>query len=1165
MWASAWRQQMGYLTFCSSVAFVLPVLACAVLCRDRPWIWLLGSGAFFGTWLWLGPLQAGFGDSAPVSGVSPAVMAAALSAVLLVPGIVASRQRLREAAARTAHSERRYRIVADFTYDWEYWQAPDGGLRYVSPSCERITGYTVEALSRDPGLLERMVHPDDRALMAGHLMEFAGRPSEMESDFRIVRSDGEIRWIGHVCRPVYGEHGEYLGRRVSNRDITPRKQAEEALRRSAFHLREAQRVANLGSWELDLAEGRLEWSDQVYRIFEIDPEQFGASYEAFLALVHPDDREAVDEAYRRSVAERLPYEIVHRLLMPDGRLKYVCERCETFYGDDGRPLRSVGTVQDISEQRRLEDGSRLLAAIVEASDDAIIGASLEGIVISWNRAAERIYGYSAGEIVGQPVIRLCPTDRREEARNLLTRVGQGEHFVQFETVRRRRDGTDVPVSQTVFPFHDSAGRTAGVAAISRDITERRRVERENKERFDLAEAVFNHNVGCLAILDRDFNFVRVNPAYARACRREVSEFTGRNHFELYPSEARSIFDEVVRSGLPYETFARPFVFPDQPERGTTYWDWSLVPILDGEGRVEYLVLSLYEVTERERAEEQLRLAGVAFSHTRDAVMITDAQGTIVSVNQAFESITGYPSGAALGRNPRLLNSGQNDADFYAQFWHTLQTEGYWSGEIWNRHRDGHVFPEWQSISAVKGADGQTTHYVSIFTDITEFKQAEAQIRYLSYHDDLTGLPNRAFFQVRLDQLIEAAERDRSRIALLVLDLDHFKTINDSLGHSVGDQLLQQVADRLKANADLGDTVARQGGDEFIIALASCDATRAAHVADDIMSSVAEPYAVGGQTLVVTPSLGISLYPHDAADAESLIKSADVAMYHAKSLGRNSYQFFSAEMSAVAAERLALENALHQAVSNGEFLLYYQPQIEVSSRRLVGLEALIRWRHPEMGWVPPLRFIPVAEETGFINQIGRWVLEEACRQQRAWQADGLSIVPIAVNLSALQLQKGDFAEQLDALMSPTGLDPAFLELELTETAVMRDAGRMAEMLQKLRERGIRFAIDDFGTGYSSLGRLRRFPVDKLKIDQSFIRDVTGTEDNATITRAIIALAKQLRLKVLAEGVETAEQFEFLEEAGCDEVQGYYFSRPVPAAEVVRWLSGDGIAGEIQDRR
>lgn len=964
-----------------------------------------------------------------------AAMGATLLSVLLVLGVAASRQRLWDAALRISSSERRYRIVADFNYDWEYWQAPDGRLHYVSPSCESLTGYSADALLDEPSLLERMIHPEDWGVFDRHLRDFSGRPAELEADFRIVRADGEVRWIGHVCRPVYGEQGEYLGRRVSNRDITPRKRAEEAWRRGELHLREAQRLANLGSWELDLAKGRLEWSEQVFRIFEIDPQHFGASYEAFLALVHPEDREVVNRAYTQSVADRRLYQIVHRLLMPDGRIKHVCERGETYYGENGQPLRSVGTVQDISEQRRLENDSRQLASIVESSDDAIIGASLDGIVVNWNRAAERIFGYAAAEIVGQHLSRLCPPEKSAEVREVFDRLLRGEHVVQFETLRLKKGGTPFPVSQTVFLFKDSEGRTAGVAAISRDITARK------------------------------------------------------------------------------------------------------------------------------LAEEQLRLAGVAFNHTRDAVLIADAEGRILSVNQAFENITGYTAAEVLGRNPRLMKSGRHEVDFYARFWQELQTEGYWSGEIWNRHRNGYVFPAWQSISAVKDSEGRICHYVSIFTDITEYKDAEAQIQYLSYHDDLTGLPNRAFFQMRLDQLIAAAERDQSRIALLVLDLDHFKTVNDSLGHSTGDELLRQVSERLKANIGLGDTLARQGGDEFIIALADCDATKAAHVAEDIGTALSQSYAVGSQTLVVTPSLGVSLYPHDGSDAETLIRCADVAMYRAKSLGRNSHQFYSSEMSALAAERLTLENALHQALPNREFVLHYQPQLDLRSGRLVGLEALIRWRHPGMGWVPPLRFIPVAEDTGVIGQIGWWVLEEACRQQKAWADRGLSLVPVAVNLSPLQLHKGDFPERIQSLLAAGGLEPSSLELELTETAVMRDAGKMEDMLRKLKALGIRLAIDDFGTGYSSLGRLRRFQVDKLKIDQSFIRNVSETEDNATITRAIIALAKQLHLKVLAEGVETAEQLRFLREAGCDEVQGYYFSRPVSADEILPWLSGertDGLA-------
>ncbi|CAI8881703.1 diguanylate cyclase [Methylococcus capsulatus] len=940
------------------------------------------------------------------------------------------------------------------------------------------------------------------------------------------------------------------------------KRAEAALRRSAFHLREAQQVANLGSWELDLVQGRLEWSDQVFRIFEIDPERFEASYEAFLALVHPDDRERVDAAYRRSIADRGSYEIVHRLLMPDGRVKHVRERCQTFYSEDGRPLRSVGTVWDVTSFHETEEKLHRLAAIVESTGDTVIVSDLQGRIRTWNKGAERMWGYAAEEIIGQPVTVLPPLAKQGEPGQILRRVIDEHEVVRFESRGLHKDGRDFPISLTVSPLFDAENRLTGVSAIIRDITEMERLKATLQERLKLVEMVFQYSVSCLVVLDPQFNFIRVNPAYARACRRDVAEFEGRNHFELYPSDARFIFEEVVRTRQPFEAVARPFTFPDQPERGVTYWDWNLVPVLDGKGEVEYLLFSLVDVTDRQKATAQLRLIETAFQHTRDAVLITDARARILQVNPAFETITGYSAGEVVGRTPRMLQSGRHDGAFYRRFWQALETEGHWSGEIWNRHRDGHIFPAWQSVSAVKGPDGSTTHYVSIFTDISEFKRAEAQIRYLSYHDDLTGLPNRAYFQARLDQLIEAAARDRRQIALVVLDLDRFKTINDSLGHSVGDELLCQVAERIQDCTGQGDFVARQGGDEFVVILADSDAVRAARVANAMISAIAKPAVVGGRTLIVTPSLGISLYPHDAGDSESLIKSADAAMYHAKSLGRNTYQFFSAEMIAVASERLALENALHQALSNGEFRLYYQPQIEVCSRRLIGLEALIRWRHPEVGWVPPLRFIPLAEETGIIHRIGRWVLEEACRQQREWQAAGLCIVPVAVNLSPLQLQKDDFPEQVEALLSGCRLAPGLLELELTETAVMRDVGRMSDMLRKLKERGTRFSIDDFGTGYSSLGYLNRFPVDKLKIDQSFIRDVTRREDHAAITRAIIALAKQLHLKVVAEGVETAEQLEFLERAGCDEVQGFYFSRPVPADEIAGWLSREGA---VQDRR
>ncbi|MDA0191014.1 MAG: EAL domain-containing protein, partial [Proteobacteria bacterium] len=491
-------------------------------------------------------------------------------------------------------------------------------------------------------------------------------------------------------------------------------------------------------------------------------------------------------------------------------------------------------------------------------------------------------------------------------------------------------------------------------------------------------------------------------------------------------------------------------------------------------------------------------------------------------------------------------SGRHDAGFYRAMWESIRTQGSWQGEIWNRDKNGRVFPEWLSVSVVRDAHGEVDHYVGLFTDISERKRAEERIRHMAEHDALTGLPNRVLLGDRLSQAIAAAQRERRVMALIFLDLDRFKNINDSLGHQIGDRLLQAVAGRIVGTLRGSDTVSRPGGDEFILLLpeiAHPDA--AARIAEKLIEALARPCVIDGHELAVTASLGISIYPEDGEDAETLIRNADTAMYHSKESGRNVYHFFRPEMNARVFERMSLEHSLRRALERSEFRLHYQPQIDIATRRLIGMEALVRWQSPELGLVSPARFIPVAEDSGLILPLGAWVLGEACRQARAWQVAGLPALPVAVNISALQFRQPNFVGVVEQVLAQSGLAPECLELELTESIMMHAAERNIEVLDTLRRMGVKVAIDDFGTGYSSLAYLKRLPIDKLKIDQAFVRDIATDADDAAIIAAIIGLAHNLKLRVIAEGVESEAQLEFLRHGGCQEVQGYLFSPPLPA--------------------
>lgn len=565
-----------------------------------------------------------------------------------------------------------------------------------------------------------------------------------------------------------------------------------------------------------------------------------------------------------------------------------------------------------------------------------------------------------------------------------------------------------------------------------------------------------------------------------------------------------------------------------------------------------------------KAGLEIQLAATVFDASSDAIFITDSDNRIISVNAAFCEITGYSAQEVIGQTPAILNSGRHDAGFYHALWRDLLETGRWNGEVWNRRKNGEIFAELLTINAVSNYRGEISHYVSIFADITEHKQTEEHVRHLAHYDALTNLPNRTLFNDRLGQALINAQRDKGKAAVMFLDLDRFKNINDTLGHGIGDLLLQEVAVRLTGCVRQGDTVSRLGGDEFVVLLPELNDEKDARlVAQKLLNAAAFPIVLEGHELHISASIGISYYPMDGANAEALMKNADVAMYRAKEEGRNNFQFYHASMNARSFERLAMETSMRYALNRGEFDLYYQPRFALPEGRIVGAEALIRWNHPDLGLVSPGLFIPLAEETGLILPIGEWVLEQVAAQGKAWQQAGFPPLSLAVNVSARQFRRVDFAAKILQILRNSGFDPHYLELELTESTLMTHAEENIETLKKLSALGIRIAIDDFGTGYSSLSYLKRLPVDILKIDRSFVSEVPDNRDGVAIVEAIIAMAHSLGLHIIAEGVETAEQLEFLQMRKCNEIQGYHFSHPLPVEQFEQLLlEMQAVDGKLQ---
>lgn len=553
-----------------------------------------------------------------------------------------------------------------------------------------------------------------------------------------------------------------------------------------------------------------------------------------------------------------------------------------------------------------------------------------------------------------------------------------------------------------------------------------------------------------------------------------------------------------------------------------------------------------DITERKQYENQLRLDAQVFDSSRDGIVVTDAQNRILSVNRAFTAITGYEESDVAGRDPRVLSSGRQDGAFYAAMWQVIQHEGHWQGELWNRRKNGEIYPQWLSVSAVKDMTGTITKHIGILSDLTESNASKEHIDYLAHYDPLTQLPNHQLLHDRTRLALATAKRTVTRVALLCLDLDRFQSINDSLGRPVGDQVLRALATRLSAHLQADDTVCRQGGDEFFLLLPNTDADDAAKVANRMLTTIKQPVLLDdGQELRLTASIGIAVYPEDGHDFDQLSQSADAALNQAKQDGRNGFKFFAEGMRVRAHQALLIENQLRMALPKGELLLHYQPQVDAESGRIVGVEALIRWQHPEWGMVSPGRFIPVAENSGQILEIGDWVIRTAVQQMAEWRLQGLRLVPVAVNLSALQFHQSDLHDTVKAVLKEHDLSPEWLELELTESIAMEDSGFALDQISKLHALGLALSIDDFGTGYSSLSYLKRYKIDKLKIDQSFVQGLDTDGEDGAIVQAIIHMARGLGFKTIAEGVETQKQLDLLRAYGCNEIQGYFFSRPVPA--------------------
>lgn len=809
-------------------------------------------------------------------------------------------------------------------------------------------------------------------------------------------------------------------------------------------------------------------------------------------------------------------------------------------------------------ERLLGDVRAQFESLLNQSSSLMTLKDMDGRYLLVNLNFARLFGRPASFFKGKTSHEVFASDEARRIREHDLQVMQSLESREFEEEFCLGD-RHYRMLSSVFPLFDSDGLPSGVGSISVDISLRAEEERSRIEAIEKYQAVVEQSLVGIYIM-QDELMAYVNPKLAELVGYPESELIGKPFdFALAPGESDKIQAQIrrrMRENVQVMHYSTRLLH----QLGEVVDVEIHSRLMDYRGR-RAIIGVVMDITDRVAANSELRLAATVFENATEGILVTDHDGHIVMVNSAFTRITGFAPDEAIGRVSRMLKSGNRQRN--KALIDSLQAVGHWKGEMNDRRKTGEPYTAELSISAVRDAHGRLSHYVGVFSDITGRKQAEDRLQFLASHDPLTRLPNRSALIEEIDTAILTADEAVPKLALMFIDLDRFKLINDSFGHQAGDEVLHEIAARLLQSADRYGLVARLGGDEFTLIVHDFDGHEdLGRMAEEVLAALARPMRVADHEVFVSGSIGISVYPNDGVDAATLLKNADAAMYRAKEAGKNTYQFFDAEMNSQTFERLLMESGLRQALERGEFELHYQPQVCSRSHAVTGVEALLRWRHPHLGLVSPARFIPLAEETGLIKPIGQWVLRTACEQMVQWDQRGIHLPQMAVNLSARQFEQQSLLSDVSGVLDSTGLAAERLELEITESMLMQNPQEAIELLRELKAMGLKLSIDDFGTGYSSLSNLKRFPLDKLKIDRSFVEGLPADQDSAAITEAIIAMAHKLHYIVVAEGVETAAQGEFLSQSGCEALQGYYFSKPLPAANLESWLAarqqgGDGV--------
>jgi len=990
---------------------------------------------------------------------------------------------------------------------------------------------------------------------------FAGMPWANEIQ-ESVDSEGKKVWTEIRKYPVKDADGEIIGIFGIARVVSDRVLAENALYESEDFLKESQKVAGLGSYVYDVVTGNLKSSDVLDEIFGID-KIYEHTLEGWKRLIHPDERATVSAQLADVIlGDGKPCDMEYRIIRQDDHAeRWVHGIGRLEFDAHGKALVMRGTIQDITERKLADKALRESeASLREAQQIATLGSFILDVPAGTWSGSDVLYetlgiDKSCEHTVEGWIKLLYPEDVVGlSAQFAATAMQKGMLFDNECRFIRQTDQAMRWVHLLGRMEVDPEGRPIYLRGTIQDITERKLAQATLHESKELLRLFIEHAPAALAMFDREMRYLAASRRWNEDYGLNSQEIVGYSHYEIFPeipdrwreSHRRALAGETIQAGA--DSFER--------SDGSVLWlRWEVRPWRTGGGEIGGIVIFSEDITHQTQAEERLHLAASVFTHASEGIIITDTKGAILDVNEAFARITGYTREEVLGQNPRLLNSGRQSKEFYAEMWNQLAAKGQWSGEIWNRAKDGRIYPEVLTIRSVPDATGKTQQYVALFADISSLKEQEQKLERHAHYDLLTGLPNRVLLAERLQEAMPRGQRKGRPMAIVCLDLDNFKAINEHHGRDFGDQLLKVMASRIGFALRQDDMLARIGGDEFVAVLVELANTNdSIPMLTRLVDAVSEPAQVGELTLQISTSIGVTFFPQPGdVDADQLLRQAGQAMYQAKLEGKNRYFIFDPLADRSARGRHEYIERIRHALKGDEFVLYYQPKVNMSSGKVLGAEALIRWQHPEAGLLSPVQFLPVVEGHPLNVELGEWVINSALTQMERWRADGLDI-PVSVNIDGQQLQEPDFIERLSALLAAhPGVPPSSLELEVLESSALQDMTQVSKVIAACSEIGVSFALDDFGTGYSTLAYLRRLPASVLKIDRSFVRDMLSDPEDLTILEGVLALVTAFRRKAIAEGVETVEQGLMLLRLGCQVAQGYGIARPMPASDLPEWAA------------